>query len=133
MSDQKKIRIFVGHFWKPSEAYEKLIQMLDSHSDINYLNYSQPNKDPGASRRSETLKAEIRNAQLILMLSDGYKDGKKWIDFQIEFAQSMGKKFIGIRSQSGGVLPEMIQDASHAIIDFESEKLLETILDLVDK
>lgn len=42
----KTYHIFISHSWKYSDAYEKLIHLLDNAEDFAYCDYSVPEDDP---------------------------------------------------------------------------------------
>ena len=66
--------LFISHSWTYSDAYEKLVGMLNNATNFSYKNYSVPKNDPihNASNASQ-LKAAIRNqmqhASCVLMNS----------------------------------------------------------------
>lgn len=38
--------LFISHSWAYTDAYEKLVNLLDSTDDFSYKNYSVPKDDP---------------------------------------------------------------------------------------
>ena len=42
----KTYHLFISHSWAYSDAYEKLIGLLDKDSSFAYTNYSVPKDDP---------------------------------------------------------------------------------------
>lgn len=54
--------IFISHSWTHSDAYEKLINLLNSTNNFSYKNYSVPKNDPIHNAKYDyQLKAAICN------------------------------------------------------------------------
>ena len=69
--------LFISHSWSYSDAYEKLVKMLDSDSNFIYKNYSVPKNDPIHNAIYDyQLKAAIKNqmqhASCVLILAGVY-------------------------------------------------------------
>ena len=41
-----RYNIFISHSWAYSDAYEKLLKLLDKDTNFTYFNYSVPKDDP---------------------------------------------------------------------------------------
>ena len=58
----KTYNLFISHSWAYSDAYEKLISLLDSDSTFSYKNYSVPKNDPIHNAGTDKeLKEAIKN------------------------------------------------------------------------
>ena len=42
----KTFNLFISHSWAYSDAYEKLVNLLDARAYFSYRNYSVPQDDP---------------------------------------------------------------------------------------
>ncbi len=89
----KTYNLFISHSWAYSDAYEKLVGLLDNADDFAYKNYSVPKNDPiHNAKNDKELKAAIKNqmqsASVVLILAGVYSSYSKWIDIEIELAQS---------------------------------------------
>jgi len=93
--------LFISHSWTYSDAYEKLVGLLNGASDFSYKNYSVPRNDPIHNAKYDyQLKAAIRNqmqpASCVLVLAGVYSTYSKWINIELELASELGKKIIAI-------------------------------------
>ena len=91
--------LFISHSWTYSDAYEKLVGLLNGASDFSYKNYSVPRNDPIHNAKYDyQLKAAIRNqmqpASCVLVLAGVYSTYSKWINIELELASELGKKII---------------------------------------
>ena len=69
--------LFISHSWTYSDAYEKLVALLDGISGFRYRNYSVPKDDPIHNASNEAqLRTAIRNqmqhASCVLVLAGVY-------------------------------------------------------------
>ena len=113
--------LFISHSWAYSDAYEKLINLLDSADEFSYKNYSVPKDDPIHNARYDyQLKAAIRNkmqhASCILILAGVYSTYSKWINIEIELAQEMGKKIIAIEPWGAHILNTSIDSCNWFVV-----------------
>ena len=92
--------LFISHSWTYSDAYEKLVRLLDAKPDFSYKYYSVPKDDPIHHAYNDyqlmaAIKAQMQPASCVLILAGVYATYSKWINFEIALAQSMKKKIIG--------------------------------------
>ena len=91
--------LFISHSWTYSDAYEKLVALLDAKPYFDYKNYSVPKDDPiHHAYYDYQLKAEI-NAQMqpascVLILAGVYASYRKWVNLAFEIAQQYVKRII---------------------------------------
>jgi len=84
--------LFISHSWAYSDAYEKLLNLLDNAQYLSYTNLSVPKDDPIHNAPNQTLlyeaiKRQILPAQVVLILSGVYASYSKWIDKEVEIAK----------------------------------------------
>lgn len=93
--------LFISHSWNYSDAYEKLVNLLDKADNFRYKNYSVPKDDPVHNAKNDAaLKAAIRDqmrpASCVLILAGVYSTYSKWINIELDLAVEMGKKIIAV-------------------------------------
>ena len=93
--------LFISHSWTYSDAYEKLVALLDAKPYFSYKNYSVPKDDPIHHAYYDyqlraAIKAQMQPASCVLILAGVYASYSKWINIEIELAQQMGKTIIAI-------------------------------------
>ena len=112
--------LFISHSWTYSDAYEKLVRLLDSKPYFVYKNYSVPKNNPIHNAHNDyqlraAIRAQIQPASCVLILAGVYATYSKWINIEIELAKSMDKRIIAIQPWDGSMLKEI----EHAINEAE--------------
>lgn len=93
--------LFISHSWSYSDAYDGLVNLLNSNPSFDYKNYSVPKDDPihdaeDDYQLKEAIKSQMQHASCVLILAGIYSTYSKWINIEIELAQEMGKKIIAV-------------------------------------
>ena len=88
----KTYNLFISHSWTYTDAYERLVNLLDKRQYFAFKNYSVPKDDPIHNARSDAqLRAAIRNQMIpchvVLIMAGVYSTYSKWIGIEIEIAQ----------------------------------------------
>lgn len=124
--------LFISHSWTYSDAYKKLVSLLDSNTSFNYRNYSVPKDDPVHNAHSQTqLRAAIRNqmqhASCVLILAGVYSTYSKWINIEIELANEMGKKIIAIEPWGSERTSTVVKKNADKIVRWNSSSIISAI------
>lgn len=124
--------LFISHSWTYSDAYKKLVSLLDSNTSFKYRNYSVPKDDPVHNANSQTqLRAAIRNqmqhASCILILAGVYSTYSKWINIEIELANEMGKKIIAIEPWGAERTSTVVKKNADRIVRWNSSSIISAI------
>ena len=89
----KTYHIFISHSWAYPDAYEGLIKLLDKDPNFSYSDYSVPQNDPihnaGTSKELyNAIKAQVSKASVVIIMAGVYSIYSKWINKEIEIAQT---------------------------------------------
>ena len=84
--------LFISHSWNYSDAYEKLIQLLNNADRFEHRNYSVPKNDPIHNAPNqyllkEAIKRQMNSANCVIILAGVYSSYSKWINAEIELAK----------------------------------------------
>ena len=85
--------LFISHSWSHSDSYDKLAGLLDARPYFAYRNYSVPRDDPIHDARSiaalrTAIKGKLSPCGVVLILAGVYATYSKWINVEIDLAQS---------------------------------------------
>lgn len=124
--------LFISHSWAYSDAYDKLVSLLDSDTSFDYKNYSVPQNDPIHNATYDyQLKAAIRNqmqhASCILILAGVYSTYSKWINIEIQLAQEMGKKIIAIEPWGAEKTSTTVKSSANATVKWQTSSIVKAI------
>lgn len=124
--------LFISHSWTYSDAYEKLVALLDSDAHFVYKNYSVPKNDPIHNARYDyQLKEAIRNqmkyASCVLILAGVYSTYSKWINIEIDIANELGKKIIAIEPWGAEKTSLVVKQNADVVVKWQKSSILKEI------
>lgn len=124
--------LFISHSWSYSDAYDGLVNLLDSNPYFIYKNYSVPKDDPIHNARNDhQLKEAIRNqmqhASCVLILAGVYSTYSKWINIEIGLAREMGKKIIAVEPYAAERTSSVVKNAADVITDWRTNSIISAI------
>ncbi len=127
--------LFISHSWAYSDAYEKLIALLDARGHFSYKNYSVPKNDPIHNAGSDAqlhaaIKRQIAPCHCVLMLAGVYSTHSKWINREIaictaEFATK--KPIIAIEPWRSEKTSKVVRDAADIVVGWNTESVVGAI------
>lgn len=129
----KKYNIFISHSWAYSDAYDRIIKLLDEQG-LNYKNHSVPKNDPLHTRGTDKeLERAIRNqmsgTHCVLIMAGVYSTYSKWINKEIAIAVEMGKPIIAIKPWSQTNLSSVVQKYATVIVGWNGKSIADAIKD----
>ena len=124
--------IFISHSWTYSDAYERLVALLDKDPCFNYRNYSVPKNDPVHTAGSdfqlrEAIRTKIQPTSCVLILAGVYSSYSKWIDKEIQMAKEMNKKIIAIQPWDAEKTSVKVKDAADIVVGWNTSSIVGAI------
>lgn len=134
----KTYNLFISHSWTYSDAYEKLIGLLDNDSNFSYKNYSVPKDNPIHTKGTDkelyqAIKNQMSSCSVVLILAGVYASYSKWINKEIIIAQeefSTPKKIIAIEPWGSEKTSTVVKDAADKIVKWNSSSIISAIKEL---
>jgi len=131
--------LFISHSWAYSDAYEKFIALLDAKPRFSYNNYSVPKDDPihtqGTDKELiEAIKRKIQPTQVVVILSGVYASYSKWIDKEIQIAQTAfttPTPILAVQPWGAERTSETVKDAADKIVGWNTDSIVGGIRELV--
>jgi hypothetical protein len=99
MSKEDPIRVFVTHVFTDHPDYHRVFEYLESSTNFFYKNCSDPTAVPvaaGKESKKEALLAQIRAAEVVLVVSSMYSEARDWITFQMDAAQAASVPIVAL-------------------------------------
>lgn len=120
MSEKNPIRVFVTHAFAEHPDYHRVFEYLETASNFFYVNCSAPDDIPAGGGREalkETLRNQIRKAEVVLVLSSLYEENRDWITYEMDAAQALDLPIIAIEPFGGlgSVPPDVAKRASEVV------------------
>lgn len=124
--------IFISHSWSYSDAYDKLISLLDDAPDFSYRDYSVPKDDPIHNANNErelraAIKNQMQHASCVLILAGVYSTYSKWINIEIGLAQEMGKRIIAIEPWGSEHTSTVVKSNANKIVKWNTSSIVNAI------
>ena len=134
----KTFHIFISHSWKYSDAYEKLIKLLDNAEDFTYYDYSVPEDDPIEGVKTDkqleaAIKEQMAHSSVVLVLAGVYSTYSKWINKEIKIAQSefkSPKPIIAIQPWAAEKTSVTVKNAADKIVGWNTNSIVNAIKEL---
>lgn len=134
----KTYHLFISHSWAYSDAYEKLINLLNKDANFSYTNYSVPPNDPihNAGTDKElyaAIKAQIAPVSVVLILAGVYSTYSKWINKEIQIAKTefwTPKSIIAIEPWGSERTSKVVKDSADKVVGWNSSSIINAIKEL---
>ncbi len=131
----KTYNLFISHSWSYSNAYNNLTALLDEAKYFDYKNYSVPKNDPihnasNSKELYEAIKNQVKYAQVVIILAGVYSTYSKWIDKEIEIAQSMGKPILAVEPWGAEKTSFKVKNAADRIVKWNTQSIVDAIREL---
>lgn len=134
----KTFNLFISHSWAHTDAYEKIINLLNKDPYFSYKNFSVPKNDPihtsgNDKELYEAIKRKISPCHGIIILAGVYSSYSKWIDKEIiicknEFA--IEKKIIAVEPWGSERTSKIVKDNADIIVSWNSKSIIKAIREL---
>ncbi|MDB9522755.1 TIR domain-containing protein [Dolichospermum circinale CS-1225] len=130
----KQYRLFISHSWTYIDAYEKLINILDSQN-LSYYNHSVPKSDPIHTNGTdkdlyEAIKNKISGTNCVLILAGVYSTYSKWIYKEIEISKAFGKPIIAIEPWGAERTSAIVTNNADVIVKWQGASIVKAIKEL---
>ena len=130
--------LFISHSWAYSDAYDKLVELLDSASYFSYSNYSVPKDDPihnapDSQKLYDAIKEQMSHASVILIMAGKYATYSAWIKKEIKIAKSeffSPKHIIGIKPWANTQVSSVVNDNADRIVGWNTNSVVTAIREL---
>jgi hypothetical protein len=124
-------RLFISHSWTYSDAYDKVISMIDAE-DIKYYNHSVPINNPVHTNGTdyqleEAIDAKMRSASCIIILAGVYSTHSKWINKEIAIAKKYNKPIIAIEPWASERTSKTVKDNATIVVKWQSKSIGDAI------
>lgn len=129
-------RLFISHSWAYSDAYQRLVELLDEHPNFEWVDYSVPKDDPIHNANNDAqlyaaIKGQIAQSHCVIMLAGVYSTYSKWINKEIEISKNVySKPLIAIEPWGAERTSKVVKDAADAVVGWKSASVVKAIRDL---
>jgi len=134
----KTYNLFISHSWSYSDAYERLISLLENRPYFSFRNYSIPRDDPvhdarNVSQLYEAIKRQMRPCHIVLILAGVYATYSKWINREVQIADeefTCPKPILAIRPWGNQAVSRLVRDNADDIVGWNTKSIVSAIREL---
>lgn len=124
--------LFISHSWAYSDQYDRLVALLNAASNFEYRNYSVPKDDPIHNapyqyQLKEAIRRQMQPASCVIILAGVYSTYSKWINIEIELAQSMNKKIIAVEPWGASHTSAVVKKAANETVGWNTSSIVRAI------
>ena len=136
MPGLKSRNLFISHSWTYSDAYEKLVELLDAAPNFLYKNYSVPKDDPVHDAPNvEALYRAIKNqmvfCDVVLIMAGKYATYSKWIQREIRIAKTdFSKPIVAIKPWANEQASTVVSQAADRLAGWNTSSIVSAIREL---
>lgn len=128
-------KLFISHAWNYSDRYNRAVEFLNAAPNFTWSNFSVPENDAfprmSSAQLTEAMRRQIRPVQLVIIVSGMYVNHSDWIQFEMDFAKSIGKPILGIKRRGEQRTPERVVDAADEMVSWNSSSIVAAVRRLV--
>ncbi|WP_442915116.1 TIR domain-containing protein [Marinicauda sp. Alg238-R41] len=121
-------RLFISHSWTYSEPYLSMVRLLANRPYFSFKNFSVPEtKAFGLTSQyklKEGLRQQIRPVHCVIIIGGMWTSHSDWIQFELDFAHSIGKPILGVRPRGAQRMPVAITQKANFIVNWNSDSIV---------
>lgn len=127
--------LFISHSWAYSDAYQKLVALLDGDRYFSYRNYSVPKDSPihnapNQIQLREAIKTQMAPTSCVIILAGVYSTYSKWINIEIDLAKNafvVPKRIIAIEPWGAERTSTVVKNAADEIVRWQTSSITAAI------
>jgi hypothetical protein len=131
MSAKNPIRVFVTHTFSSHPDYHRVFEYLESSPNFFYVNCSVPDHPPmagGKEALKEEYRVQLKNAEIVVVLSSLYAENPYWVTYQMDAAQAAELPLVALSAfGSDAKLPDEIVKRAAEVVDWNERLIVDAI------
>ncbi len=124
-------KLFISHAWDYHDDYTRLVNLLNEASYFSWSNFSVPRDDKfGRMTRSqleEEIRQQIRPVNCFVALAGVYMSNSDWIQFELDFANSINKPIIGVKPWGNTNVSTAVSKVAKEIVGWNTDSIVAAI------
>jgi hypothetical protein len=131
MSEKNPIRVFITHAFASHPDYHRVIEYMESTANFFYKNCSVPDHPPatgGKEALKEEYRTQLKNAEVVIVLTSLYTENEYWVTYQMDAAQATNIPLIalGLFGKDAKLPAELVKRANETV-DWNERQIVDAI------
>jgi len=131
----KTYNIFLSHSWSYSDAYERLMELLEKAPYFYFKDYSVPKDNPihnapDSQALYEAIKRQMAPCHVVLVMAGVYATYSTWIKKEIKIAKtefSKSKPIIAIKPWAQTNISRVVAENADEIVGWNTNSIVSAI------
>jgi hypothetical protein len=127
--------VFISHAWSYGDAYDRLVELLDSAPGFSWLNWSAPSDKPaipeGMIVPNETvlraIAQKVNMADCVLVIAGMYANHSAWIQAEMDIARNLSKPLIGVKPWGSERMPQEVYESTVEDVGWNTDSIVSAI------
>ena len=111
-----------------------MVNLLNGRLFFTWTNYSVPETKafgPMANyRMKEELRQQIRPVNCVVVVGGMWTTNSDWIQFEMDFAESIGKPILGVRPRGAKVMPTAVVAKADRVVNWNADSIVAGIREI---
>ncbi len=111
-----------------------MTSLLNNRHYFTWTNYSVPETKafgPMANHRmQEELRQQIRPVNCVVIIGGMWTNHSDWIQFEMDFAESIGKPILGVRPRGAKMMPSAVVAKSDKVVNWNADSIVAGIREI---
>lgn len=131
MSAKNPIRLFVTHAFSSNADYHRVFEYLEASPNFFYRNCSVPDHPPatgGKEALKEEYRTQLKNAEVVVVLSSLYIENEFWTSYQMDVAQANNLPLVAVEPFGGNIkVPPEVSKRASEVIGWNERVMVDTV------
>jgi hypothetical protein len=131
MSAKNPIRLFVTHAFASHADYHRVFEYLEASPNFFYRNCSVPDHPPttgGKEALKEEYRTQLKNAEVVVVLSSLYLENEYWTTYQMDVAQANNVPLVVVEPFGGNIkVPAEVSKRASEVIGWNERVMVDTV------
>lgn len=131
----KTYNLFISHSWSYSDAYDKLIALLNKRAYFSFRDYSVPRDDPihnapNSQALYDAIKRQMAPCHVVLVMAGVYATYSAWIRKEIKIAKTefqTPKPVIAIKPWAQTNISQFVRESADDIVAWNTNSIVDAI------
>jgi len=111
-----------------------MVRLLNDRPYFNWVNFSVPETKAFGLMANNTMKEELRQqirpVNCVIIIGGMWTNYSDWIQFEMEYAGSIGKPILGVRPRGAQRMPAAVIDKANKVVSWNSESIVAGIREI---
>ena len=126
--ESETYNIFISQLKEDNGEYDRFIGKLEASHDFQWKNHSISDKTD-----KEQLKEQMKDVDVVIILSGMYSKNKNLIEQEINLAQNLKKPIVIIRPYGMENVPGRIEDAASEVVGWNTSCIVDSVRESLEE